>query len=91
MSNIAQAVVDTLSSKPEIGIFASMTGVALSPTAIISLISAIIGLLVAILTVTIKILDLYRKLKRRDGIMVDDEYILIGGKRYRKEEVQEEE
>ena len=91
MSNIPQAVVDTLSSKPEIGIFASMTGVALSPTAVISLISAIIGLMVAILTVTIKIMDLYRKLKRRSGVEVDDEYILIDGKRYRKEEVQEEE
>jgi hypothetical protein len=91
MSNIAQVVVDTLSNKPEIGIFASMTGVALSPTAIISLISAIIGLLVAVITVIIKIMDLYHKMKRRGNVLMDDEYVLIDGKRYKKEEVQEEE
>jgi hypothetical protein len=94
MNKAIQIIADTLSKKPEVGVFGSMVGVALSPAAIISLISAILGLIVAVITVIIKVMDLIHKLRLRRGevhAQPDDEYIVVEGRRYRREEVESEE
>lgn len=80
MSNIASTVVDTISSKPELGIFGSLIGVALSPIEIISLVSAILGISVTVLTLIIKIIDIRQKMKRK-SVAQDD--IIVENKRYR--------
>ena len=94
MSKALQVIADTLSQKPEVGVFGSMVGVALSPAAVISLVSAILGLIVAVITVVIKVMDLVHKMKlRRNEVHVqpDDAYIIVDGRRYRREEVESEE
>jgi len=82
---ILQIVTDTLSQKPEIGIFSSMAGVALSPLAIISLISAVLGLVVTIFTLIINIMNIREKIRHKrqhkDG-EADD--IFIDNCRYRR-------
>lgn len=83
-------VVDTLSQKPELGVFSGMVGVALSPIAIISLISASFGLLIAIITLIIKMMDMLDKIKKkrliRNGVKLEeDDYIIIGDKKYKYE------
>lgn len=87
MSKIAQAVADTLSQKPEVGIFGSMVGVALSPVAIISLLSAVFGLIVTVITLVIKVMDMYERIHQKKkaeaaGPPATDE-IIIGGKHYK--------
>jgi cell division protein FtsL len=85
MSKILQAVADTISQKPEIGIFGSMAGVALSPIAIISLISAVLGLFVTVITLTIKIMDMVDKIKSKKPHRPDEEEeVFIDNKRYRR-------
>lgn len=94
MSTSIQNVVDTLSNKPEVGVFGSMVGVAFSPTAIISLISASIGLIVAVITVIIKIMDLYAKIqdKKVKAVQADaTEYKIIDGVKFKRVEVNTEE
>ncbi len=79
-----QAVADTISQKPEIGIFGSMAGVALSPIAIISLVSAVLGLIVTVITLIIKIMDMVDKVRnKKRGSIVDDE-VFIDNKRYKR-------
>lgn len=83
MSKILQAVADTISQKPEIGIFSSMAGVALSPIAIISLISAVLGLIVTVITLVIKVADIVERLKlKKKGRPTGDEEVIIDNKRY---------
>lgn len=84
MIRAIQSITDTLSNKPEVGVFASMFGVALSPTIVISLISAILGLIIAIITVIIKVMDLYSKLKHNKYRMISNDFIRIDGHLYRK-------
>ena len=87
-------ISDTISQKPEVGVFSGMVGVALSPVQLISLISAIIGLLIAIITLTIKIIDIRAKIKQSRRIrktsgsgcdLPDDneDYVIIGDRRYK--------
>jgi hypothetical protein len=84
MSNVIQTVADTISQKPEVGIFGSMLGVALSPIAIISLLSAIFGLCITVITLIIKIMDIYEKIQRKKKAnTVLDEDVMIDNKRYR--------
>lgn len=84
MSNVLQTVADTISQKPEIGIFGSMLGVSLSPIAIISLVSAVLGLCVTVITLIIKIMDIWEKIqkKKRANTVLDDD-VIIDNKRYR--------
>lgn len=84
MSNVLQTVADTISQKPEVGVFGSMLGVALSPIAIISLISAVLGLCVTIITLIIKVMDIWEKIqkKRKANTVLDDD-VIIDNKRYR--------
>ena len=88
MSNVLQSIADTISQKPEVGIFGSILGVALSPIMIISLFSAIFGLLVTVVTLTIKIIDLVAKInerKRYKRIIQDDvEIVVVGDKKYQR-------
>jgi len=88
MSRLMQIVADTISQKPEIGIFGSMAGVALSPIAIISLLSAVLGLVVTIITLVIKLMDMFKKIREnkhqdKNGEEVVDE-VIIDNKRYRR-------
>lgn len=84
MSRIMQAVADTISQKPEVGIFSSMVGVALSPVAIISLLSAVFGLIVTIITLVIKVMDITTKVKcKRAGLISGGEEVIIDNKRYK--------
>lgn len=84
---ILQVITDTLSQKPEIGIFSSMAGVALSPIAIISLISAVLGLVVTIFTLIINVMTIREKVRHkqqhRNG---DSEDVFIDNQRYRRVE-----
>lgn len=85
MSRLIEAVSDTLSQKPEIGIFGSMAGVALSPIAVISLLSAILGLIVTFITLVIKVMDIIDKIKRkRRGTREELDDIFIDNKRYKR-------
>ena len=88
MSRILQAVIDTISIKPEIGIFTSVAGVAVSPVDTIGILSAILGLSVTFLTLIIKIMDIWisghKKLKENsDGIAKVADLIQVNGKLYR--------
>lgn len=84
LRDTVQTIADTLSNKPEVGIFGSMVGVAMSPAQVISLISAILGFLVALITVAIKVMDFFQKIKsKKEG--VTDDYIIIDGHRYKRE------
>lgn len=82
MSRIIETITDTISKKPEIGIFSSMAGVALSPIAIISLISAVLGLVVTIITLTIKIIDVIDKIRNRSRGGGSE--IMIGNQLYKR-------
>ena len=85
MPNILHSVADTISQKPEIGIFSSMAGVALSPIGIISLLSAVLGLFVTVITLTIKIMDMVEKIKlKKKGLPTGDETVIIDNKRYKR-------
>lgn len=92
MTGVLKSVADTISQKPEIGIFGSMAGVALSPIAIISLISAILGLFVTLITLIIKVIDIAEKMRDKKGNkgkahtppLPDDDDIIIDNKRYRR-------
>jgi hypothetical protein len=84
MSRIMQAVADTISQKPEIGIFGSMAGVALSPIAIISLVSAVLGLVVTFITLVIKIMDMVEKVRKKKRGSVDSDEVFIDNKRYKR-------
>lgn len=91
MLKAVEALADTLSQKPEVGIFGSVVGVALSPVMIISLISAILGLITVILTLTIKIMDISNKIKEKKRTAQADEIRIIEGTKYRLTKVQDEE
>jgi len=84
MSRIMQAVADTISQKPEIGIFGSMAGVALSPIAIISLLSAVLGLVVTVITLVVNIISIIGKLRRKKHKVGDSDEVFIDNKRYRR-------
>ena len=84
MSNLIQSITDTISQKPEIGIFGSMAGVALSPIAIISLVSAVLGLIVTAITLVIKVLDMIDKVRKRKRGFVEDDEVIIDNKRYKR-------
>ena len=91
MPSIIETITDTISQKPEIGIFSSMAGVALSPLAIISLASAVLGLVVTVITLIIKIVDMVDKMHMRKHHAVTDDMIMIGNKLYKRmDEVAEE-
>jgi hypothetical protein len=85
------SIADTLSQKPEVGIFGSVVGVALSPIAIISLVSAVLGLLITIITLIIKIIDVQEKIKIKKRFKENDIYQEFNGKKYRLTEVEMEE
>lgn len=84
MSRIMQAIADTISQKPEIGIFGSMAGVALSPIAVISLLSAVLGLIVTFITLVIKVMDMIEKVKRKRHGAEESDDIFIDNKRYKR-------
>lgn len=65
MSDILKTVTDTIAQKPEVGIFSSMAGVALSPLEMISLLSAFLGLILAALTLSIKIIEIFERMADR--------------------------
>ena len=94
---MGEVIADTLSHNPELGVFSSMLGVALSPIAIISLISACLGLMITVITLIIKIMDIIEKIKRKKRKRADeldeDNYMVIEGVRHRiaKDEEEEEE
>lgn len=79
-----QTVADTISQKPEIGIFGSMAGVALSPIAIISLVSAVLGLVVTVITLVIKIMDMVEKVRKKKRGVVESDEVFIDNKRYKR-------
>ena len=83
MSKILQAVTDTISRKPEVGIFGSMVGVTLSPVALISFLSAVFGLAITIITLTIKVMDIIQKARHRKADRPDNDEIVVSGKKYR--------
>ena len=83
-----QTITDTISQKPEVGIFGSFMGVALSPIELISLISAALGLLITIFTIIIKFMDLHQRIRdrkrRRYQKLQRYENIVIDGKTYQR-------
>jgi uncharacterized spore protein YtfJ len=84
MSGIMQTAADTISQKPEIGIFGSMAGVALSPIAIISLVSAVLGLIVTVITLVIKIMDMVDKVRKKKRGAIESDEVFIDNKRYKR-------
>ena len=91
MPNPIVVIADTLSQKPEVGIFSSMVGVALSPLAILSIISAALGLLITLLTLVIKVMDMRERIKRRRRGDDGEDYVMIGDQKYtRKRDADEE-
>jgi cell division protein FtsL len=84
MTRIIQTITDTISQKPEIGIFGSMAGVALSPVTIISLVSAVLGLVVTVITLVIKIMDIIAKVKAKRRLMGEADELIIDNKRYKR-------
>ena len=85
------SIADTLSQKPEVGVFGSVVGVALSPIMLISLISASLGLLITIITLIIKIMDIQEKIRKKKRLKEGDLYQTINGTRYRLTKAEEEE
>ena len=64
-SQIAQAVSDTLTKKPEYGIVSSMLSITMSTTQVLQFIGIVLGLFIAVITAVLKIIELKDKLAER--------------------------
>jgi len=65
MSDIIKTLTDTITQRPQVGVFSSMAGIALSPVEMITLVSALMGLILAILTLTIKVIEIFERMHDR--------------------------